>query len=97
VRDGERRPAIGGLLRDVAGALRVMEAEQEDPQTIGGARSLLEDIARRLDPRTIDPGASVVDVAVILLVRPLVVDLLIGLGVAPDAARALLPALDQSR
>jgi len=93
VRDGEKRPAIAGLLRDVAGALRVIEAEQGDPMAAGGARSLLEDIARRLDPVAVEPGASVVDAAVILLIRPLVVDLLIGVGLTPDAARALLPQL----
>lgn len=94
VRDGVPRPGIAGVLRDLAGSLRVMEAEQEDPMTVGGARSLLEDIARRLDPAVIEPGAPVVDAAVILLIRPLVVDLLIGVGVAPDAARALLPRVD---
>lgn len=93
VRDGQPRPAIGGLLRDCAGAIRAIEAEQDDPQAVGGARSLLEDIGRRLDPAVIEPGAPVTDAAVILLVRPLVVDLLIGLGVAGDDARALLPRL----
>jgi len=93
VRDGVKRPAIAGLLRDVAGAIRVIESEQEAPQTVGGARSLLEDIARRLDPGLVEPGAPITDAAVILLIRPLVVDLLVGLGVDADAARALLPKL----
>ncbi|MGN6326762.1 FUSC family protein [Pseudolysinimonas sp.] len=94
VRDGVPRPAIAGLLRDVAGALRVIETEQEDPQAVGGARSLLADLARRLDPDLVEPGAPVVDAAAILLVRPLVVDLLVGLGMRADDARALLPPLD---
>jgi uncharacterized membrane protein YgaE (UPF0421/DUF939 family) len=93
VRDGVKRPAIAGLLEEVAGALRVIEREQEDPLTVGGARSLLEDLARRLDPETIEPGAPLPDAAVILLVRPLVVDLLAGLGVSVDDARSLLPRL----
>lgn len=94
VLDGTPRPGIAGVLRDVAGAIRTIEAEQADPMMVGGARSLLEDIARRLDPAVIEPGAPVVDAAVILLIRPLVVDLLIGLGVAPGDARALLPRVD---
>lgn len=93
VRDGVRRPAIAGILGEIAGALRVIESEQDDPQTVGGARSLLSDLARRLDPETIEPGASIPDAAVILLVRPLVVDLLTGVGMSADAARALLPRL----
>jgi uncharacterized membrane protein YgaE (UPF0421/DUF939 family) len=93
VRDGVPRPAIAGLLRDIAGALRAVESEQEDPQAVGGARSLLEDIGRRLDPELIEPGASVADAAVILMVRPLVVDLLVGLGMPGDDARALLPRI----
>jgi len=91
VRDGVPRPGIAGVMNDVAGALRVVESEQDDPQLVGGARSLLSDIARRLDPEVVEPGASVADAAVILLVRPLVVDLLVGVGMPADDARALLP------
>ena len=91
VRDGAPRPAIAGLVSDIAGALRVIESEQDDPQAVGGARSLLADIARRLTPGHVESDPSIADAAVILLMRPLVVDLLVGVGMSADAARALLP------
>jgi uncharacterized membrane protein YgaE (UPF0421/DUF939 family) len=91
VRDGTERPVLAGLLGEVAAALRRIETELGDPEQVGGARSLLEDLARRLDPETLQRGAPIVDAAAILMLRPLVVDLLTGLGMDPDAARALLP------
>jgi hypothetical protein len=39
------------------------------------------------------PDAGIADAAIVLMLRPLVIDLLIGSGAEPDAARALLPPL----
>jgi hypothetical protein len=39
------------------------------------------------------PDAGLTDAAIILMLRPLVVDLLIGTGLEPDASRALLPSV----
>jgi hypothetical protein len=39
------------------------------------------------------PDAGVTDAALLLLFRPLLVDLLVGTGLPADEARALLPPL----
>ena len=93
VRDGVTRPALAGLVRELATALTLLGAELDDLQLTGQARSLLSDLARRLDPAVVIPDAGVTDAAIVLMLRPLTVDLLIGTGLEPDAARALLPAL----
>jgi uncharacterized membrane protein YgaE (UPF0421/DUF939 family) len=91
VRDGAERPALAELVRDIGTALDLLGRELDDLQLTGQARSLLSDLARRLDPAAVIPDAAVTDAAIVLMLRPLVVDLLIGTGVEPEAARALLP------
>lgn len=93
VRDGVHRPALAGVVGEVATAVQLLGGELDDPQLTGAARSLLSDLARRLDPATVIPGAGVADQAVLLLVRPLVVDLLGGTGMPLEDARSLLPHL----
>ncbi len=91
VRDGRKRPALAGIVHDIQTALTLLGQELDDLQLAGQARSLLSDLARRLDPATVVPDAGVTDAAIVLMVRPLVIDLLIGTGMEPNAARKLLP------
>jgi len=91
VRDGRPRPELAGLVSQLAAGIRLLGAEQGDPELAGAARAELSHLAVRLDPRAVVPGAPVTDVAILLLLRPLVVDLLDASGLDPDAARALLP------
>lgn len=91
VRDGAERPAIAGVLGELATAVQLLGGELDDPQLTGAARSLLADLAKRLDPADMIPDAGVADQAVLLMARPLVVDLLVGTGMPLEYARALLP------
>lgn len=93
VRDGEPRPALAGVLGEIGTGIRLLGDELDDPQQVGAARSLLADLARRLDPAVLVPGAGVGDSSVVLLLRPLTVDLLTGTGMDVEAARDLLPRL----
>jgi len=93
VRDGVERPALGEVVVQLRTGIRLLGEELDDPQLAGAARSLLSDLARRLDPAEIMPGASLTDAAAVLMLRPLAVDLLVGTGMPIDEARALLPTL----
>ncbi len=93
VRDGEPRPALAGVIAEVATGIRLLGEELDDPQLTGAARSLLTDLARRLDPAVVMPDAGVADSSILLLLRPLTVDLLAGAGMDIEEARALLPKL----
>ena len=93
VRDGVPRPALADLVTDIRTAVDLLGRELDDLQVAGQARSLLSDLARRLDPAVVVPDAGVTDAAIVLMLRPLVIDLLVGTGLEPDAARALLPPL----
>ncbi|MDF1478224.1 FUSC family protein [Leifsonia sp. H3M29-4] len=91
VRDGEPRPALAELLGQLRTGIRLLDEELDDPQLSGAARSLLTDVARRLDPAEVLPDAHLRDSALLLMLRPFVVDLLVGAGMPIDDARSLLP------
>jgi len=93
VRDGEPRPALAGVIGEVATGIRLIGEELDDPQIAGAARSLLSDLARRLDPVVVIPDAGVADSSILLLLRPLTVDLLAATGMDIEEARTLLPKL----
>lgn len=93
VRDGVPRPAIAELVATATTGVRLLGEELADPQVAGASRSLLTDLARRLDPALVVPEAGISDAAVVLMLRPFVVDLLAGTGMPLDDARALLPRI----
>jgi uncharacterized membrane protein YgaE (UPF0421/DUF939 family) len=93
VRNGIPRPGLADALSTVATGVRMLGEELQDPQAAGAARSLLTDLARRLDPVTLMPDAGLADASALLLLRPLVVDLLVGTGMPHDEARDLLPPI----
>lgn len=91
VSDGVRRPALAELVAQFRTAITLLNDELDDPQLVGAARSLLSDLTRRLSPEGIAPHSAVTDAALVLMLRPLAVDLLAGTGMPIDEARALLP------
>jgi uncharacterized membrane protein YgaE (UPF0421/DUF939 family) len=92
VRDGQPREQLADVLAEAATAIRELRDSVTTPALLGDARSRLERLAARLDPAALTTG-DVTDAALVLMIRPLVVDLLTGAGVDPAAARALLPPL----
>lgn len=91
VRDGVARPGLADAVATVASGIRLLGDELQDPQAAGAARSLLTGLARRLDPGVLLPGAGIADATLLLLLRPLVVDLLVGTGLPAEETRDLLP------
>ena len=91
VRDGRARPELAELLARLGSGIRLLGAAQGDPERAEEARAELSALAARLDPAEVIPRAPITDVAIMLLLRPLAVDLLDASGLDPDAARALLP------
>lgn len=85
VRDGLARPLLAGLIGDLAASIRLL------PESDAHARERLMTIAPRLDPQQFLPEASVTESVVVMLARPLVVDLLVVTGMPAAEARELLP------
>lgn len=91
VRDGVQRPALAELMGQFRTSIALLSDELDDQQLVGAARSLLVTITGRLIPEGILPDSPVTDAAIVLMLRPLAVDLLVATGLPIDEARALLP------
>ncbi|HEV7955667.1 MAG: hypothetical protein JWL94_370 [Microbacteriaceae bacterium] len=85
VRDGERRAVLASLIRDMSAGIRLLSGEPEQ------ARKILAELAALLSPNELLPKSPVTETVLVLLMRPLVVDLLVANGASPDDARAALP------
>jgi len=92
-REGGRREALAGLVEQIGRAMALISAELDDLGLAGAARSLLEDIAPRLDPGRAVPDASASESAIVVQLRPLVVDLLVATGLPLGDARGRLPPI----
>ncbi len=93
VEDGAPRPELAGIIAELAHGIDLLGRQVQDRDLTGASRSVFEDLARRLDPVHLAAGDGLRAEVVVVLLRPLVVDLLVAGGMDVDAARALLPPL----
>lgn len=91
VRDGVPRPELASLLATLATSVELLGQSLDDPRLADTVRFGLVAIAQRLRPDTVTKDAPVTDSAIILMLRPLLVDLLTAADLPVDKARALLP------
>lgn len=97
VQDGDAHPELAALMGELRNSVELLGRvelpgrESVERDTRGASRTALTDLARRLDPATITPDGALRETLVVVLVRPLVVDLLVGTGLPADDSKALLP------
>ena len=91
VEDGHPRPALAALMAELENAIDLLGRELDDRSLTGSTRTALVDLAQRLDPATLTPDGELRETLIVVLVRPLVVDLLVATGMDGNDARALLP------
>lgn len=90
VRDGQPRPELAALIADTAETLRLLGRSRDDEAARYAARALATGLAGRCSLHAL---SGIGDQTVVLLVRPLVVDILTALGASDAEARAALPPL----
>lgn len=95
LRDGRPRPALAEIAGATGGAVAVLGGALTRPQRFDLARRELESIAASLDPGRVIPDAGISETMVLMLLRPLLVDLLTATGVHQDQARVLLPPIEE--
>jgi len=91
VRDGVARPQIASLIASLATSVTLLGESLENPLVADTARVGLSAIAERLHPDLVVTDAPVNDSVVVLMLRPLLVDLLTAAGLSEEKARATLP------
>jgi len=93
IRDGQARPYLADLLEQIEDATRVLLQSFEDPERQQDAQDLYVGIIHQLDPKKFGIADQLREASVLLLLRPLLVDLLCAAGMSEDEARAELPAI----
>lgn len=91
VRDGRSRPQLSALMAGLATSVNLLGQSLDDPVLADTARVGLSAVAERLRPDLVVEGAPVTDSVIVLMLRPLLVDLLAASGFTEEKARATLP------
>lgn len=91
--DGRRRAEIADLVGSIARATAALGDSLDAIDQLPVAREALGAVGARLDPRLSLPGAPVAETVVVLMLRPLVIDLLMATGLEHAEARGRLAAV----
>ncbi|NYF09804.1 uncharacterized membrane protein YgaE (UPF0421/DUF939 family) [Leifsonia sp. AK011] len=94
VSDGVKRPELAAMIAELSHGVDLLGQQVEDRSLVGASRSVFEDLARRLDPALIVPDGALRESVIVVLLRPFVVDLLVASGMDAQAARDLLPPVE---
>jgi uncharacterized membrane protein YgaE (UPF0421/DUF939 family) len=93
IRDNQPRPYLADLMEQIADATRVLARGIAEPELLGDAQEMLVAVIQQLDPKRHGIADQVREASVLLLLRPLLVDLLCASGMSEEDARAELPAI----
>lgn len=93
VKDGEARPYLADLFEQIADAAELLAAGLTDPAKRREAQRDLVYIIHQLDPKRFGIADQLREASVLLLLRPMLVDLLCASGMSEDDARAELPTV----
>ncbi len=91
LKDGIARAYLADLCDQLHSAVSLMREGLIDPEALEHAQLELVEIVRQLDPKRFGIADQIREASVLLLLRPLVVDLLCATGMSEDEARAELP------
>ena len=93
VRDGVSRPYLADLFEQISAATQHLASGLESPEQLHEAQEQFVEIIHQLDPKKFGIADQIREASVLLLLRPLLVDLLCASGMSEDDARAELPAI----
>ena len=91
LRDGNARPYLADLFEQLTAAVNVLQTSLEEPEALRDAQEMFVEIIHQLDPKRHGIADQIAEASVLLLLRPMLVDLLCASGMSEDDARAELP------
>lgn len=91
IRDGKPRPYLADLFEQISAATAVLAKGLEGPDALDESRKMFLEIIHQLDPKKFGIADQLREASVLLLLRPLLIDLLCASGMAEDDARNELP------
>jgi uncharacterized membrane protein YgaE (UPF0421/DUF939 family) len=93
LRDRQPRPYLADLFEQIGDATRVLARSVQEPEVLDDAQEMLVEIIHQLDPKKHGIADQIREASVLLLLRPLLVDLLCASGMSEEDARAELPTV----
>lgn len=93
LRDGQKRPYLGDLFDQIAKGAHLLEKGLADPAKLDEAQEIFVEVIHQLDPKQHGIADQIREASVVLLLRPMLVDLLCASGMHEDDARAELPEI----
>ena len=91
IRDGKPRAYLADLFAQISSATAVLAKGLEGPDALEDSRGMLLDVIHQLDPKRFGIADQLREASVLLLLRPLLIDLLCASGMREEDARAELP------
>ena len=93
IRDGVKRPYLADLIEQIYDATSHLSKATENEEFLYEARAGYLEIVHQLDPKKFGIADQLREASVLLLLRPMLVDLLCATGMSEDDARDELPTV----
>ena len=93
LRDTKPRPYLAELIDQIVDGTMLLKMGLEEPERLIEARELLLEVMHQLDPKKFGIADQLREASVLLLLRPLLIDLLCASGMTEEDARAELPII----
>lgn len=93
IRDGQSRPYLVELIQQIEDGVVLLQQSLDDPEREAEALEVFLQIIHQLDPKKFGIADQLREASVLLLLRPLLVDLLCAAGMPAEEAKAELPVI----
>ena len=93
LRDGLKRPHLADLFEQLQVGAKLLQKGLGDSDSLGDAQEVFLEVIHQLDPKKFGIADQIREASVLLLLRPMLVDLLCASGMSEEDAREELPEI----
>ncbi len=93
LRDGQKRPHLADLFEQLLIGAKSLQRGLSEPEALGDAQEVFLEVIHQLDPKKFGIADQIREASVLLLLRPMLVDLLCASGMSEEDAREELPEI----
>ena len=93
LRDGLKRPHLADLFEQLQAGAELLQKGLANPDSLGDAQEVFLEVMHQLDPKKFGIADQIREASVVLLLRPMLVDLLCASGMSEEDAREELPEI----
>ena len=93
LRDGQKRPHLADLFEQLLVGAKSLQQGLSEPEALADAQEVFLEVMHQLDPKKFGLADQIREASVLLLLRPMLVDLLCASGMSEEDAREELPEI----